>query len=132
MNQSEVYSYVAAFCVFLITFFLVACLRLISQKIVQPLAVDIYKKNKEKNPSEEFGATHVAGAWGTLILVASCLGVGIFAAFQPSPPSTSSDATTLAKGYFATQVINCYQMSDFELIANETKCKDALKRMGGY
>jgi hypothetical protein len=39
------------------------------------------------------------------------------------------DAETLAKGFFAAQVIRCYQMNDIELRLNESLCKDALRRI---
>ncbi len=132
MYPSEAYPYVVAGSVFFAALLASAFLRWISRTIVHPFAVAIYNENKKKNPSEEFGPSHTIGAWVGLLILTGIFGAGIIGALKPDSASSSSDAERLAKGYFGMQVINCYQMSDFELIANETKCKDALKRVRGY
>lgn len=51
--------------------------------------------------------------------------LGLFA------PNNDDDAAAarLANGVYGATVIRCYQMSDVELAANETLCRDALKRV---
>lgn len=45
------------------------------------------------------------------------------------PNDSRADAEAAAKGYFAAQVIRCYQMSDAEMMAHESLCRDALRRI---
>ncbi len=132
MGRPDLFPYFVAVGVFLSAMLAFAFLSWISRTLVHQVAVNIYNENKKKNPSEEFGAAHIAGAWAGLLVVAGLLGIGLFAALQPDSTPQTSDAEKLAKGYFGMQVINCYQMSDMELLANETKCKDALKRVRGH
>lgn len=62
-------------------------------------------------------------AW-TIIGVAA-----LFLVSRSKPTDSRADAEAAAKGYFAAQVIRCYQMSDAEMMAHEALCRDALRRI---
>lgn len=63
-------------------------------------------------------------AWGLHAFVA----LMIASLFIPKSDDDAA-AQRLANGVYGATVIRCYQMSDFELSANETLCRDALRRV---
>lgn len=62
--------------------------------------------------------------WVTLFAVLAALGMIM------KDDRRGGNGEEAARAFFARQVIRCYQMSDYELHAHESMCRDALRRIG--
>lgn len=82
-----------------------------------------YSRRVIDNMVERHGWT-LGGAWCVHAFVA----LMIASLFIPKNDDNAA-AERLANGVYGATVIRCYQMSDFELMANETLCRDALRRV---